>query len=329
METQLTKIAQTISEAKTDSSNTPSRGIPKPEPFSGQITDDFTVWLQHFRSIANLHKWSPEVCAELLHTYLTGAALTFFQSLPADTRANFEATVTALRAHFDDSTIRNSLHIQLHNRKQNLNETVTDFCNDLEKRFLRLGVSQEFYKLLVFLDGLQPHLQFEVRKTGPNTYNQAKELARNLEAALLDQSRRAATLVSAVDSRDSSAMAKELSALKDQLADLKLSMQNRSNRRPPQHFPRQQFQNYNRTSQGAPICHRCNRKGHIAPNCFYNRQFNRNSFQNRSNSNFSRPSFSDNRDNFNFPQRQSNRPSFSPNTHNFRNSTQGNARRPR
>ena len=150
MEAQLTQIAQTISEAKTDSANTPSCVIPKPEPFSGQITDDFTVWLQHFRSIANLHKWSLGVCAELLHTYLTGATLTFFQSLPVDTRVNFEATVTALRAHFDDSTIRNSLHIQLHNRKQNLNETVTDFCNDLEKRFLRLGVSQEFYKLFVF-----------------------------------------------------------------------------------------------------------------------------------------------------------------------------------
>ena len=149
-----------------------------------------------------------------MHTYSTGAALTFFQSLPADTRANFEATATALRAHFDDSTIQNSSHIQLHNRKQNLNETVTDFCNDLEKRFLRLGVSQEFYELLVFLDGLQPHLQFEVRKTGPSTYNQAKEVARNLEAALLDQSHHAATLVSTVDSRDSSAMAKELSALK-------------------------------------------------------------------------------------------------------------------
>ena len=35
LETQLTKIAQTISEVKTDSSNTPSRGIPKPEPFYG------------------------------------------------------------------------------------------------------------------------------------------------------------------------------------------------------------------------------------------------------------------------------------------------------
>ena len=276
MEAQLTQIAQTISEAKTDSSNTPSHGIPKPEPFSGQITNDFMVRPQHFCSIANLHKWSPDVCAELLHTYLTGAPLTFFQSLPEDTRANFEATVTALRAHFDDSTIRNSLHIQLHNRKQNLNETVTDFCNDLEKRFLHLGVSQEYYKLLVFLDGLQGHLQFVVRKTGPSTYNQAKELARNLEAALLDKSRHTATLVSTVDSRDSSGMAKEPSALKDQLLDLKLSLQNRSNRRPPQHFPRQLFQNYNRTSQGAPICHRCNRKGHIAPNCFYNHQFNRN-----------------------------------------------------
>ena len=123
-------------------------------------------------------------------------------------------------------------------------------------------------------------------------------------------------------------MAKELSALKDQLVDLKLSMQNRPNWPPPQNFPRQQFQNYNHTSQGAPICHRCNRKGHIAPNCFYNHQFNRNTFQNHSNSNFSRPSFSDNRANFNFQQRQPNRHSFSPNTQNLRNSTQGNARRP-
>ena len=33
LETQLTKIAQRISEAKTDSSNTPSRGIPNPSHF--------------------------------------------------------------------------------------------------------------------------------------------------------------------------------------------------------------------------------------------------------------------------------------------------------
>ena len=173
---------------------------------------------------------------------------------------------------------------------------------------------------------MQPHLQFEVRKTGSSTYNQAKELACNLEAALLDQSRRVATLVLTVDSRDSSGMAKELSALKDQLVDLKLSLQNRSNWWPPQHFPRQPFQNYNCTSQGAPICHRSNRKGHIAPNCFYNRQFNRNTFQNRSKCNFSRTSFSHNRANFNFQQRQSNRHSFLPNTQNLQHSTQGNAR---
>ena len=102
--------------------------------------------------------------------------------------------VASLHAYFDDSTIRNSLHITLQSRKQGISETVSQFVCELEKQFIRLDIQQNYYKLLIFLDGLLPHLQFEVRKTGPTLYESAKELARNIEAAL---SRKTISAVSA------------------------------------------------------------------------------------------------------------------------------------
>ena len=105
------------SSAKSDISDRPSKGIPNPDFFTGQPSEDFNYWLEQFRFIANLHNWSPEVQLQLLQSYLKENALVFHQDLPADGKATFEAAVASLRAHFDDSTIRNSLHIALHKRK--------------------------------------------------------------------------------------------------------------------------------------------------------------------------------------------------------------------
>ena len=137
--------------------------------------------MQQFTSIATLNKWLPTARAQLLHTFLLGSALTFFQGLPPEIQTNFNDAIAALRKEYDDSTIKNTLHIDLHNRKQGLRESVSEYCSDLESRFLRLNIAEEYYKSLVLLDGLQPHLTYEVRKTGPTTYTQAKELARNIK----------------------------------------------------------------------------------------------------------------------------------------------------
>ena len=66
-----------------------------------------------------------------------------------------------------------------------------------KKQFIRLDMQENYYKLLIFLDGLLPHLQFEVRKTGPTLYESAKELARNIEAALNEQSLETTSAISA------------------------------------------------------------------------------------------------------------------------------------
>ena len=100
----------------------PSHGIPKPEAYSGQVTEDLNSWVEKFQSIAALNKWSDGDKAHMLQFYLTCAAHTFYHTLPGPTKNNFETAVEALRAHFDDAPARNALHIALHNRKQMPNE---------------------------------------------------------------------------------------------------------------------------------------------------------------------------------------------------------------
>ena len=95
---------------------------------------------------------------------------------------NFHAATSALKNHFDDEIIRRSLHLELHNLKQGQNESVTDFCFGLERKFIRLNIKADFYKLLVFLDGVKPDIRFKVRKSTPQTYAEAKSLARNFGA---------------------------------------------------------------------------------------------------------------------------------------------------
>ena len=141
-ELQVRKLNDALAKSADDSTAKLSRGVPPPDSFTGQGHDDFASWLTHFRAIAKLNEWTPPVCADLLQTFLKNRALTYFLSLPQETRSDFEAAVAALRGHFDDSTVRQSLHIELHNRKQKLHESVNDFSHDLEKKFLRLNINE-------------------------------------------------------------------------------------------------------------------------------------------------------------------------------------------
>ena len=80
---QLTKLIS-------DSTKSPITGVPKPAPFSGNANDDFSLWLDHFNAIASLHHWSKDDCTKLLHVFLTGPALCYFQGLDVEVRDNFE-----------------------------------------------------------------------------------------------------------------------------------------------------------------------------------------------------------------------------------------------
>ena len=152
----LSHLTQIIS----DTTKSPTKGVPKPIPFSGHPDEDINVWLEHFNAISSLNKWSQDDCADLLHIFLKGPTLCYFQGLAVEFCHNFHAAISALKNHFDDEItrpgIRRSLHLELHNLKQGQNESVTDFCFGLERKFIRLKIKADFYKLLIFLDGVKP-----------------------------------------------------------------------------------------------------------------------------------------------------------------------------
>ena len=107
----------------------------------------------------------------------------------------FKLPFTPLNKRFIDANIQASLHLEFHSRKQGPIESLFDYSDALEKSFLRLNITHEYYKLLLFLDGLQPHLQFDANKQGPTTYLQTKEVASNLESVLRKQARKYAATV--------------------------------------------------------------------------------------------------------------------------------------
>ena len=279
---QLTDMQNFFKEQPQVSAAIPKKGISEPPSFSGTQNEDFSSWLKKFQAVAKMNQWSDETCAPLLHTCLKDPALTYFQSLDLDVQNNFQAAVQALEQRFNDANIQASLRLDLHSRKQGPIESVFDYSNALEKSFLRLNITDEYYKLLLFLDGLQPHLQLDVNKQGPTTYLRAKEIARNLERELRQQARKHAATVSTLQSDQKlddtlSRLTKKIDALENSVSNLHRKQNRFSNFRPGQH-PRR-FQS--RTSQGVPICSNCNKVGHVARTCFSN--FPR--------QNFSRPNF--------------------------------------
>ena len=218
----LSHLTQVIS----DSTKSPTKDVPKPIPFSGHPDEDINVLLEHFHAISLLNKWSQDDCANLLHIFLKGPALCYFQGLDVEVRHNFHAATSALKNHFDDEIICQSLHLELHNLKQGQNESVTDFCFGLERKFIRLNIKADFYKLLVFLDGIKPDIRFEVRKSAPQTYAEAKSLARNFEATSNEELRKtvAPTVAAVGDSPLVGSLEHQLSALQTQVHVLKCSL---------------------------------------------------------------------------------------------------------
>ena len=73
-----------------------TKGVPKPIPFSGHPDEDINAWLEHFHAISSLNKWSQDDCANLLHIFLKGPALRYFQGLDVEVRHNFHAAISAL-----------------------------------------------------------------------------------------------------------------------------------------------------------------------------------------------------------------------------------------
>ena len=256
------------------STKSPVTGVPRPVPLSGHADEGFNLWLDNFKAIASLHHWSQDDCAKLLYVFLTGPALCYFQGLDVEVRDNFDAATSALKERFDDATIRHSLYLQLHNLKQGPTESVTDFCFALERKFIRLNVTAEFYKLLVFMDDVLPHLRFEIHKCAPQTYAEAKTMVLNLEIALRARSHPTVSTVGQSSFPETQSLEHkmnnlqhEINSLKQSLSDLETKNVSRRRSFSKSRTRSNSKQMHKRTSTRELVCYNCNKKGHIARKC--------------------------------------------------------------
>ena len=198
-----------------------------------------------------------------------------------EVRHNFHAATSASKKQFDDETIRGSLHLEVHNLKQGQNESVNDFCFGLERKYIRLNIKADFYKLLLFVDGVKPDIRFEVRKYVPKTYAEAKSLARNLEAALNEKFSKTAALAVAFvgDASLVGSMEHQLSDLQTQIDALKRSLARfQSNSFRSRNFRTSFSRNTSsptssqatvrkRSSTRNLVCYKCRQKGRTARRC--------------------------------------------------------------
>ena len=71
----LSHLTQIIS----DTTKSPQKGVPKPIPSSRHPNEDINMWPEYFNAISSLNKWSQDDCANLLHIFLEGPPLCYFQ----------------------------------------------------------------------------------------------------------------------------------------------------------------------------------------------------------------------------------------------------------
>ena len=110
-----------------------------------------------------------------------------------------------------------------------------------------MDIRDNCYKLLIFVEGLSAHLQYEVRKAGPGTYDQAKQLARNIEAAQKQQASKSTAALSGIsqhpDDTSSTTLSHQLTNLQHQFQQMQASLSRLESQRsnpppsPPFHAP--------------------------------------------------------------------------------------------
>ena len=151
----------------------------------------------------------------------------------------------------------------------------------LKRKFVRLNIKADFYKLLVFLDDVKPDIHFKVRKSPPQTYAEAKSLARNFEADSNEKLHKtvAPTVAVVPDASLVGSLKHQFSALQTQFNALKRSLAKiESNNFRSRDFrtlfsrstsspPSGQATMHKRTSTRSIVCYKCRQKGHIARRC--------------------------------------------------------------
>lgn len=169
----------------------PVRAWATPEKFSGERNADWTAWIGHFRLVADANNWAQNDRRRYFGLYLSGHALSYFQSLDEDTRQGpFRDLVAAFEQRFGDANFVATFRAELQSRRQTRGESLSDYAETLRKISRRAyptvpGVVQDTLARDQFVSGLDSRdLRIHVRGSDPATLDDALRRAMHFQCIL-------------------------------------------------------------------------------------------------------------------------------------------------
>ena len=218
-----------------------------PPPFHGRQDEDITKWFKKLELYLEISK-SYESAPQQLFYLLEGAAFNYFSELDERDRNDYFKAKELLINKYDNPNLKWMREQSLAGRVQKPNESVGAYTNDYNNLCSLLN-RQADHRMTGYIRGLLPKIRSFVITARPVDQQDAETLAILKEQALELEEQGKSPSVSMAEA----VMVKELAAIRMDIERIRTSDNN--NNRPA------------RTTDGRPVCARCNQVGHLARFC--------------------------------------------------------------
>ena len=235
--------------------------VNKPQNFAGRITEDFEDFLRHFEGYALFNNWKNDHKCRALPNFLTSVAFDFFFSLDQDIRSDYHTVIAKMRQKFNPNELQLVKNQELYTRCQQPNEPLENYIETVLRLCTRAGKKPEDH-LVGFIHGLRTGLKTFVMSQNVANLEQAMNAARLGDSLYPEVQVQLQPKVNVVECNS---LEKKVDELCKTLSALIESQKPKQNSGGSGGNPR----NYRnaRSTNGDPICGRCNRLGHTATYC--------------------------------------------------------------
>ena len=266
-----------------------SRPVALPEVFTGEGSQSWSDWVDHFESVAEVNSWDAAAKKKWIRARLTGRAATAMRRLSEADRESFDKIKAALKKRFEPECRKEVYMAEFQVRRKKRTEDWASFAEDLktlvEKAYPTLQAeAQELLVLNHFLGQLEdPQLAFGVRQRTPATVDAAVAATLELETYLRPKVPTVALVtcgdretdgpddvIAGVAQQRTSVREDPLQRVLDRLDKLESQLRSQRDavyyqeRTGPSNGPRMTRQ---RKRQPRVVCWTCKEEGHLSRNC--------------------------------------------------------------
>ncbi len=158
----------------------------------GNSLEEIKLWFEILDAVSDRHCYSNADKVSCVTIYFREKAREILNSLPPDTRSNYEQLRSTIIARFQHPGYQVQMEQKFHERKQHQNETASELATDLQKMFSEAFPSfapLERERLLIsqFRRSLKHNsLRAEIARSDPHTLEEAVRVVTRIEFAIID-----------------------------------------------------------------------------------------------------------------------------------------------